>query len=37
MNLKEEIGTQIRPLKPTTLNQAQQEALESEVWFEARN
>ena len=37
INLKEEIGTQVRPLKPTTLNQAQQEALESEVWFKERN
>ena len=37
MNLKEDIGTQVRPLKPTTLNQAQQEALESEVWFKERN
>ena len=37
MNLKEDIGTQVRPLKPTTLNQALQEALESEVWFKERS
>ena len=37
MNLKEDIGTQVRPLKSTTLYQAQQEALESEVWFKERN
>ena len=37
MNIKEEIGTQVRPFKPTTLNKAQQEALESEVWFKERN
>ena len=32
MNLRVEIGAQVRPLRPDTLNRAQQEALEVEVW-----
>lgn len=36
MNLKEEIGSQVRPLRPVTLNLAQQEALESEIWCQER-
>ena len=31
MNLRDEIGSQIRPLKPGTINGAQQEALEAEI------
>lgn len=37
MNLKEDIGIQVRPLKPSTLKQAQQDALESEIWYKERN
>lgn len=37
MNLKEDIGIQVRPLKPLTLMQAQQDALESEIWYKERN
>ena len=33
MNLREQIGFQVRPLKPVSQNQAQQEALEAEIWF----
>ena len=36
MNLREEIGIQVRPLKPVSLNQAQQEALEAEIWFKEK-
>lgn len=36
MNLKEEIGSQVRPLRPVTLNLAQQEALESEIWCQEK-
>ena len=37
MNLKEEIGFHIRPLWPFTLNQAQEQTLEYEVWVKERN
>lgn len=37
MNLKEGIGTQVRPRKHSTLNHAQEQVLESEVWFRERN
>ena len=36
MNLKEEIGSQVRPLKPKTINDAQREALEAEVWYKEK-
>ena len=36
MNLRDEISHQVRPLKPRTLNQALQEALEAEVWCKER-
>ena len=36
MNLREEISTQVRPLKPTSLNKAFQEALEASVWCRER-
>ena len=37
MNLKDEIASQVSLLRPTTLNQAMQDALESEVWCSERN
>ena len=36
MNLREEISTQVRPLKPTSLNKGFKEALEAEVWCRER-
>ena len=33
MNSNEEIGTQLRSLRPNTINRAQQVALEAEIWF----
>ena len=36
MNLRDDIFHQVRPLKPRTLNQALQEALEAEVWCKER-
>lgn len=33
MNLRDEIGSQVRPLKPSTIVNAQQEALEAETWY----
>ena len=37
MNLRDEIGSQVKPLKPLTLSQVQQEALESETRCGERN
>ncbi|XP_033222760.1 uncharacterized protein LOC117176615 [Belonocnema kinseyi] len=37
MNLKDEIGAQVRSLRPSTLNEDQQEALESEVWYREKH
>ena len=36
MNLKEEIGSQVRPLKAKTINDAQREALEAEVLYKEK-
>ena len=36
MNLHDDISHKVRPLKPRTLNQALQEALETEVWCKER-
>ena len=33
MNLRDEIGAQVRPFQPDTFNRLQQEALEAEVWY----
>ena len=37
MNLRDEIGSQVRPLKPQNINKAQQEALEAEIWYREKN
>ena len=37
INLKDEIASQVRPLRPATLNQAMQDALELEIWCIERN
>ena len=37
MNLRDEIGAQIHLLRPDTLNIAQREALEAEVWYIEKN
>ena len=37
MNLRDEIGSQIRPLKPSTQNGVQQEALEAEIWYRKKH
>ena len=37
MNLKEEIGSQVRPLRPRTINDAQKEAFEAEVWYKEKD
>ena len=36
MNRKEEIGSEVRPLKPKTINDGQREALEAEAWYEEK-
>lgn len=33
MNLRGEIGSQVQPLKSSTITSAQQEALEAETWY----
>ena len=37
MNLRDEIGSQVRPLKPQNSDKAQQEALEAEIWYREKN
>ena len=36
MNLKEEIGSQVRPLKTKIINDVQREELEAEVWYKEK-
>ena len=37
MNLRDDISSQVRPMKPKTINEALQEALESEIWLKEKN
>ena len=37
MNLRDELGIQVRPLKPGNINEAQEEALEAETWLREKN
>ena len=37
MNLRDVIGSQVRPLKPQNINKAQQEALEDKIWYREKN
>lgn len=37
MGLRDEIGTQVRSLRPTDINEAQTDAMETEVWIREKN
>lgn len=37
MNLRDDISSQVRPIKPKTINEALQETIEAEVWNKERN
>ena len=37
INLRDEISNQVRPMKPKTINEALQEALEAELWLKEKN